>query len=139
MATVVFQPDEDRPDISDANLIVTNNGDIFNETASTMVTSTLTQGTRNSAESREKPEECREFIPREKAACVGGACASSFVHFDCNDGASTSANKIARDKSSIFKLSNDFEPLNFTEEIQKLLKGEELKFADDTDSLADFG
>lgn len=147
MATVVFQPDEDKLDIADVDLIITNNGDIINETASTMVTSTLTQGKRNSDETREKQElECQEFTAEEKSPCLGSACPSSSKSKNvvpkstCFDGAcsSTSYENTVVHEKSIFKLSNDVEPINFTEEIQRLLKGEEIKFADDTDSLADY-
>lgn len=148
MATVVFQPDEDKLDIADVNLVITNNGDLFNETASTMITSSMmassvTQGKRHSRETHEKHDtECQEFTAEEKALCLGSACPSTSrvsQHSPCRGGAcaSTSTDKVVRERS-IFKLSNEMEPLNFTEEMQKLLKGEEIKFADDTDSLAGY-
>ena len=149
MATVVFQPDEDKLDIPDVDLVVHNNGDLFNETASTMITSSmaassLTQGKRNSKETQEKHDtECQEFTAAEKSSCLGGACPSSSKKVvrhhktGCHHGAcKTSSAEKKMHERSIFKLSNETEPVNFTDEIQKLLKGEELKYADDTDSIA---
>lgn len=123
MATVVFQPSSDIQDLPDMDFVVTNNGDVINETctASSMIASSNSkQGKQSNVDMEEKQDsECQEFTAEQKLTCSGGGCASSSNQRGCNKYCETP----------------DIEPLNFTEEIQRLLHGEELKFIDENDDL----
>lgn len=123
MATVVFQPNDEIPELPDVDYIVTNNDDVITElcTASSMIASSSSKhGKQCTSELEEKQDvECPEFLPEQKlTSCTDCACASSSNQSGCN---------------SVFCPSNDVAPINFTEEIQKLLHGEELQFIDDCD------
>ena len=113
MATVVFQPNHDKPEIPDLDYIVTRNGDFLNQTISAQVAFGRTK--RKSVEKAGTDETSCHMIDK---PCEGGACHSSPAHHILE----TSPNEEC----------HPVEPVNFTEEIQKLLKGEELKFIDDT-------
>lgn len=112
--------------MTDVDFIVANNGNAINETctASSMVASSISkQGKQTSPELEEKQDsECQEFTAEQKRSCSGSGC--SFGKDDSEE------KNIAAQNSS-----QAVEPINFTEEIQRLLNGEELKFIDETDDL----
>lgn len=122
MATVVFQPNGDSPIPPDVDFVVTNNGDVINETctASSMIASSNSkQGKQSNVDMEEKQDsECQEFSAEQKLTCSGSGCLATSSQIACN-------------KYS----DSECEPLNFTEEIQRLLNGEEIKFIDENDDL----
>ncbi|XP_052225402.1 uncharacterized protein LOC127840970 [Dreissena polymorpha] len=110
MATVVFQPNNDKPDVPDTDYVISNNGDV-NETVSSMLNSVHIPNKRfNLEEINEKQEtETQEFTAEQKSAsCSGSACSL---------------------RNNIFNVSAD---VDFSEEIQRLFNGEELKFIDES-------
>ncbi|XP_060553438.1 monocarboxylate transporter 4-like [Ruditapes philippinarum] len=122
MATVVFQPNGDSPNPPDVDFVVTNNGDVINETctASSMIASSNSkQGKQSNVDMEEKQDsECQEFSAEQKLTCSGSGCLAASNQIGCNN-----------------YTDSDCEPLNFTEEIQRLLHGEEIKFIDENDDL----
>ncbi|XP_052771956.1 uncharacterized protein LOC128212302 [Mya arenaria] len=114
MTTVVFQPTKDCPDVPDVDLIVPNNREV-NETTSSMVASAHSHIKRGDDIGNEKQEtERQEFTAEQKSlVCSGAACSTP---------------DSARD--SVFISS---EEVDFSVEVQKLLKGEDIKFIDEND------
>jgi len=114
IATVVFQPETDKPDLPEGDYVIANNGDV-NETTSTMLTSGQSHK-RGIEDAEEKQEtETQEFTAEQKSrGCVGGACDTP-------------------DSSKNSKIFNVSEEVDFSEEIQRLLRGEEIQFIDEND------
>lgn len=104
MATVLFQPDEERADVPNLDLLIGDNGNITIETK-------LAQSSKeDSPETNTKTEDT--------------LLSNSSTHQKV-------CNKTPKD-SPIIEREIVPEPINFTEEIQKLLKGESLQFIDES-------
>ena len=134
MATVVFQPNDDKTEVPDLNLIVTKDGDVINENSPnepfifSKRQKDKTKRKSSGIEETQNIECCAEL-----GQCGSGACPDTGICGDgaCPGGACATPTTPEITRQLLTPETSDIEPINFTEEIEKLLIGEDIRFADD--------
>ena len=104
MATVLFQPEDEKPEVPNLNLLVGEDGEITIESKFAQIS--------------------KEDSPETNTKTEDTLLSNSSTHQKV-------CYKSPKD-SPIIEREIEPEPINFTEEIQKLLRGEEIQFIDES-------